>query len=477
MESRTNSEVELGGTGNLPVLPGYQPGGREGALIGFLIAQKSRAFFSVPRGTGRLPVLPGGCATAISEFEFNTKGGLALLATSQNVVWRWMSRLVRLALSLSFAWVFSGVLGANLAQGASTILGVEGAHFTLNNRPVFLLGFSYYGALGAPEDFIRKDLLELRARGFNWLRVWATWSAYETNVSAVTAAGLPREPYLARLKWLVAECDRLGMAVDVTLTRGNALKGLEAHEAAVDTLVSALKGFRNWYLDLGNERDVKDARHVSLAELKELRGKVRTLDPQRLVTASFGGHDLSLTDVREAVELAGVDFLCTHRPRNRKTPGETEAETLRIMRFTKEVGRIVPVHYQEPFRRGYTSWEPVAADFLTDLRGALKGGAAGWCFHNGGQRTKPDEQPRRSFDLRAKRLMDQLDDEEIKVVMDVKSVLLDHEKRHAGVSAEREGLRADVTDIHAGRNRIEARAVIQFGVAGPVSTALLELGK
>ncbi len=92
----------------------------------------------------------------------------------------------------------------------------------------------------------------------------------------------------------------------------------------------------------------------------------------------------------------------------------------------QEVGRSVPVHYQEPFRRGYTSWEPVATDFLTDLRGALRGGAGGWCFHNGGQRARPDEQPRRSFDLRAKRLMDQLDEEEMKVVMGVNSVLLNH---------------------------------------------------
>jgi hypothetical protein len=116
------------------------------------------------------------------------------------------------------------------------------------------------------------------------------------------------------------------------------------------------------------------------------------------------------------LEVAGVDCLCPHRPRHRKTPGETEAETRKTMGFMKEVGRIVPVHYQEPFRRGYTEWEPVAADFLADLRGALKGGAAGWCFHNGGQRAKPEDPPRRSFDLRAKRLLDQLDEEEAKVV-------------------------------------------------------------
>lgn len=74
------------------------------------------------------------------------------------------------------------------------------------------------------------------------------------------------------------------------------------------------------------------------------------------------------------------------------------------------------MHYQEPFRRGFGSWEPKAVDFLTDLRGAVAGGAAGWCFHNGSQRTARDGSPRRSFDLHARRLFDQIDKEERNVV-------------------------------------------------------------
>ena len=76
---------------------------------------------------------------------------------------------------------------------------------------------------------------------------------------------------------------------------------------------------------------------------------------------------------------------------------------------------------QEPFRRGYAGWDPEADDFLTDLRGAIAGGAAGWCFHNGSQRTTADNRPRRSFDLREKRLMDQLDSKELLVVAKVRS--------------------------------------------------------
>ena len=32
----------------------------------------------------------------------------------------------------------------------ATVLGIDGTRFTLNGKPTFLLGISYYGALGAP---------------------------------------------------------------------------------------------------------------------------------------------------------------------------------------------------------------------------------------------------------------------------------------------------------------------------------------
>lgn len=333
---------------------------------------------------------------------------------------------MRLKLGLLIAAV---LVGPQLVRGEGTVLGIDGSRFTVNGEPVFLLGFSYYGGLGAPEEFVRKDLADLHARGFNWLRAWATWAAFGEDISAVTAEGRPREPYLGRLKSLVAQCDKLGIAVDVTLTRGEQMPGMTAHRAAVETLVTELKPLRNWYLDLGNERDVKDARYVSVAELKELRHRVKALDPERLVTASFGGHDLTADDVRSALETAGLDFLAPHRPRTAKSPGETEAATRRTLEYAKSLGRVVPLHYQEPFRRGYTDWQPSAADFLADLRGALAGGAAGWCFHNGADRSTSDKRPRRSFDLRTKRLIDQLDPEELKVIDGVKPVLAE---RHDG---------------------------------------------
>lgn len=301
---------------------------------------------------------------------------------------------------------------------ASTVeLAVSGREFRIAGRPAFLLGVSYFGALGAPERILRSDLAEMKRRGFNWLRVWATWEAFGADASAVDGEGRPREPYLSRLKSLVGRLNALGMIADVTLSRGMSANGSprllthDAHHRAVETVLAALKPLRNWYLDLANERSVRDKRFASFEELKDLQRLVRERDPARLVTASHGG-DVDLADLRAYLLDVEVDFLTPHRPRDPSSPEQTEAKTRAYLASMAMLGHVIPVHYQEPFRRGYATWQPLATDYATDLAGARAGGAAGWCFHNGDQRDRPDGQPRRSFDLREHSLFQQLDDEE-----------------------------------------------------------------
>jgi len=151
------------------------------------------------------------------------------------------------------------------------------------------------------------------------------------------------------------------------------------------------------------------------ARLKELREAARKLDPGLLVTASHGA-DVTKDEFRQYLKTAGVDFVCPHRPRDADSPRQTETRTKEYLSWGKELGREVPVHYQEPFRRGYAKWQPRADDFIADLTGAKAGGAAGWCFHNGDDRTAKDGRPRRSFDLRETRLFEQLDEEELKAL-------------------------------------------------------------
>jgi hypothetical protein len=334
-------------------------------------------------------------------------------------------------------------------QPHATELGKDSTHFTINGRRTFLLGISYYGALGARDEFIAKDLDDMQRDGFNWIRVWATWAAFTNNISAVETNGGPREPFLTRLEKLVQDCDRRGMIVDITFSRekgprpwdrqapawrvhtdsardqetaGPRLQRLSDHERAVRTVVERLRPLRNWYLDLGNERNIQDARHVPFEDLKRLREVVRELDPKRLVTASHSSDDESFAkDIEKYLRDVKVDFICNHRRRGQGAAGETAAATKLYFARMKEIGITVPIHYDEPFRRGYTKgWEPTAEDFLHDLRGAIESGAAGWCFHNGSEVGPKDSEPRRSFDLREKRLYDQLDPIELEVTRKIK---------------------------------------------------------
>jgi len=319
------------------------------------------------------------------------------------------------------------ILAASAVATAGTELGVQGKNFTVNGKPTFLVGISYYGALGASKDFIRRDLDDMQKYGFNWFRVWATWGAFDNEVSAVDRQGKPREPYLDKLRWLVAECDRRGIIIDITLSRGNGVTGpvrLQSPEAlrrAAKTIVTSLQPYRNWYLDMGNERNIRDRRFVSTDELAKLRKSIKTIDPDRPVTASFVG-DIKADELKPILLNVRVDFLAPHRPRHAKSAQQTAAQTKKYYELMKQLGRTVPVHYQEPFRRGFTPkrWQPKAEHFLNDLKAALKADAAGWCFHNGDQKDKPESKPRRSFDMRKARLFDQLDEQEIKFIRQIK---------------------------------------------------------
>ena len=322
------------------------------------------------------------------------------------------------------------ILATSVGAKAGTELGIKDKQFTINGKPTFLLGISYYGALGASKDFIRLDLDDMQKYGFNWFRLWVTWGAFDNEVSAVDPQGNPREPYLSKLKWLVEECDRRGIIVDVTFSRGNGVTGpvrLQSPEAlrrAAKTIVTALKPYRNWYLDMGNERNIRDKRFVSIEELAKLRKFVKSLDRKRLVTASFV-RDIKKDELKTILLDARVDFLANHRPRHAKSAGQTAAQTKKYFELMKQLGRTVPVHYQEPFRRGFTPerWQPDAEDFLADLKGALEAGAAGWCLHNGDQKDKPQSKPRRSFDMRESRLFDQLDEHEMKFIRQLKTLI------------------------------------------------------
>src|SRR3954466_8387481 len=139
------------------------------------------------------------------------------------------------------------ILSMTFSRASATELGAKGTQFTINGKPTFLYGISYYAGLGASEQFARQDLDDMQRFGFNWIRVWATWAAFQNDLSAIDpATGQPRQPYFDRLLWLVRETDRRGMIVDITLARGDGippgrLDSQAKHLRVVTTLVTALK--------------------------------------------------------------------------------------------------------------------------------------------------------------------------------------------------------------------------------------------
>lgn len=275
---------------------------------------------------------------------------------------------------------------------------------------------------GALRDFVLKDLDDMQTHGFHWIRVWATWNAFDNDISAIDKQGRVRESYMKKLEWLVAECDRRGMIVDVTLTKGEGRLGqalvsdIDAHLLALEAIVSRLKPWRNWYIDMANEHNIRNrsatSKYVSYEDARRMRDRVKQVDAERLVTISYVG-DLSKDETRRYLSDVKVDFLSPHRQRKPYSAGQTEQTTRQYLTWMRELGRTVPVHYQEPFRRDFSKgWQPKVSDFTKDLRGAIEGGGAGWCLHNGDNRWASDAQPRRSFDMRQRRLFVQFDEVE-----------------------------------------------------------------
>jgi hypothetical protein len=60
------------------------------------------------------------------------------------------------------------VVATAITNSIGTVdLGIDGDRLTLDGKPEFLLGISYYGSLGASRKFIERDLDDMRRHGFN----------------------------------------------------------------------------------------------------------------------------------------------------------------------------------------------------------------------------------------------------------------------------------------------------------------------
>ena len=314
------------------------------------------------------------------------------------------------------SFVLVAIVSAVPICAATLGISADGRHFTINGVPTFLNGISYYAGLSANSTFVTKDLDDIKARHLNWIRVWTFWGdGKDGSFAALTREGEVREPYMGRLKSLIEECNKRELIVDVTMSHGNepAPGDQTQHLACAKTLAKELKPYRNVYIDVSNERDVGDARFVSVEDVGKLITAIKSIDPTRICTAS--GTPGSRDDLGKFLTVGKLDFIATHLGRDPGDPAKTVGRVREFIGWMKQLGRRVPIHLQEPFRRGYTpGWEPAVDDYFRDCTGAKIADAAGWCLHNGSNRNSSDHKPQRSFRMTDAdgRLFDQLDEVE-----------------------------------------------------------------
>ena len=139
----------------------------------------------------------------------------------RRAVW---SRLARsFTISLCLPWRFWPVRPTRSLRKPFSALMASNSPSTAS-RPFFWA--SAITAASADDETWRRDFDKMQTCGFNWVRVWATWSAFGGDWAAVDpTTGKPRQPFLASLEKLVAECDRRGLVVDVTLCAASPDRG------------------------------------------------------------------------------------------------------------------------------------------------------------------------------------------------------------------------------------------------------------
>jgi hypothetical protein len=320
------------------------------------------------------------------------------------------------------------LLSVVCAAALATTLGIskDGRNFTLDGRATYLNGISYYGAQAIPnEDWIVKDLDDMVADHLNWIRIWAFWGSERDNVAALTPNGEIRQPYMDRLKKIITECNKRKMIVDVTMNRNPGVppSNQKEHLLCAKALAKELLPYRNVYIDVSNERDVGDARYVSIPEVGELIAAIKAIDPNRICTAS--GTPGSKADISDYLLVGHLDFVSPHLSRETSSAAKTLGTVREIEGWMEEVGKRAPIHLQEPFRRGYNEFDPKQDDFYRDDSGAKIAEAAGWCLHNGSTRGRgtAGERPQRSFGMARARLYDQLDAVEKEVSDNISDVI------------------------------------------------------
>ena len=198
-------------------------------------------------------------------------------------------------------------------------LSISGARFLLDGKPFHYTGVSFFNAIYNPsfggdhQERVRW-LRKFQRYGINVLRVWAQWDTKRGFVDSgpdhtlYFSDGRLRMAHVERLKHILADADREGMVVELTLfSRQSRPAGgrltPEASGRALAALTRELIPYRNVTFQVWNEFSELVPEHVKT---------IKAADPKRLVTNSPGGAGV-LKGSAEQPRL--LDYLTPHTSR------------------------------------------------------------------------------------------------------------------------------------------------------------------
>lgn len=339
--------------------------------------------------------------------------------------------------------------GAGRIARTRNSLGIAGTKFTIGGEPTFLLGVSYFDAVG----WQQADLDALQARRFNLIRIFLDWSILDIKDGAPTpqaARGFVQPDgsltHTETLLALVRACAVRGIMVDVTILTSiyDAAKpvsktlDMPSRERAVRNAIRLLKHEPNVFFDVCNEHNVAYNGKATTLTHDEAAALIRVaLDehPGAIVTVSSGGdHMPNARNIREELD-AGVMLVAPHFQRNEDWFDRTDDRVKSVKEHIKSAGRNVPVYLQEEQRRGWTKVSPPKSEFLQAAREAREAGAGGWVFHTYA-----------GFDLRSKSLLENLDEVEREVIDSLGATVFGTESARASRSPASGPLRVHPTN-------------------------------
>jgi hypothetical protein len=298
--------------------------------------------------------------------------------------------------TILFCFLLAPVILAEEISPDRSDVRVSNGKFVVRGVPTFLLGISYYDGMTAPKEVLKRDFAYLDARGFNAVRVWATWyrSISPQATPLIRRNGTLNPAGWSRLQGLLELARTRGFVVDLTFSR-DVLQPISfaAYRNGIRNAAIALRPYAFVMIDVQNEtntcgqpEDPGCTGHITLEQAASIRAAIRQVSGRQLVTASRNAYSLvpGLDDYRAFRDVARVDFIATHRPPRAQDGAWAQVTDDEVRLIRRAIGPGIPILFDEPNRcgRNVRCDDPSVANlFLAAVRNAGKAGAAGWFFH------------------------------------------------------------------------------------------------